>query len=236
MVFEDKDHPLRYVSAGVSEDEKYAFLTVSEGTSGTELYWRDLTKPGSAFALLMKGFDHDSARHRQRRRQVPGPDQPRGAQRQGHPDRPQAARRKSWTVDHPREARGPERGGDRRRPAVLHLPQGRQHQDLPVRPGREARPGDRRFPALGTAGGLRRLARRHDPLLHLHLVHLSADHLQVRHRQRRAPRSSASPRSSSTPRATRPSRSFTPARTGPRCRCSSSTRRAWPWTGRTPAS
>ncbi len=46
LVFEDKDHPLRYFGVGVSEDEKYAFLTVSEGTSGTELYWR--TWPSAA--------------------------------------------------------------------------------------------------------------------------------------------------------------------------------------------
>ncbi|MCX6558993.1 MAG: prolyl oligopeptidase family serine peptidase [Candidatus Aminicenantes bacterium] len=60
LVYEDKEHPLRYFGVGVSEDEKYAFLTVSEGTSGTELYWRDLAKRGSSFELLMKGFDHDS--------------------------------------------------------------------------------------------------------------------------------------------------------------------------------
>jgi prolyl oligopeptidase len=33
---------------------------VSEGTSGTELSWKDLTKARSSFELLMKGFDHDS--------------------------------------------------------------------------------------------------------------------------------------------------------------------------------
>jgi prolyl oligopeptidase len=60
LVYEDKAHPLRYFSLGVSEDEKYAFLTVSEGTSGTELSWKDLTKARSSFELLMKGFDHDS--------------------------------------------------------------------------------------------------------------------------------------------------------------------------------
>ncbi len=60
LVYEDREHPLRYFSAGVSEDEKYAFLTVSEGTSGTELYWRDLRKPNSKFELLIKGFNHDS--------------------------------------------------------------------------------------------------------------------------------------------------------------------------------
>ena len=61
LVFEDKAHPLRYYGLGVSEDERYAFLTVSEGTSGTETYWKDLAKPGSKFELLLKGFENDSA-------------------------------------------------------------------------------------------------------------------------------------------------------------------------------
>jgi prolyl oligopeptidase len=60
LAYEDKAHPLRYFGAGVSEDEKYAFLTVSEGTSGTELYWKDLSGKDAPFELLMKGFDHDS--------------------------------------------------------------------------------------------------------------------------------------------------------------------------------
>lgn len=60
LVFEDKAHPLRYYGLGVSEDERYAFLTVSEGTSGTETYWKDLAKPGSKFGLLLKGFENDS--------------------------------------------------------------------------------------------------------------------------------------------------------------------------------
>jgi prolyl oligopeptidase len=61
LVFEDKAHPLRYYGLGVSEDERYGFLTVSEGTSGTETYWKDLAKSGSKFELLIKGFDNDSA-------------------------------------------------------------------------------------------------------------------------------------------------------------------------------
>jgi prolyl oligopeptidase len=60
LVYEDKDHPLRYFSLAASEDEKYAFLTVSEGTSGTELYWKDLSKKDAPFQLLVKGFDNDS--------------------------------------------------------------------------------------------------------------------------------------------------------------------------------
>jgi len=60
LVYEDKNHPLRYFSAGTSEDEKFAFLTVSEGTSGTELYWKDLSKKDAPFQILVKGFDNDS--------------------------------------------------------------------------------------------------------------------------------------------------------------------------------
>jgi prolyl oligopeptidase len=60
LVYEDAKHPLRYYGLGVSEDERYAFLSVSEGTSGTETHWKDLAKPGSKFELLIKGFDNDS--------------------------------------------------------------------------------------------------------------------------------------------------------------------------------
>ncbi|HVP89755.1 MAG TPA: prolyl oligopeptidase family serine peptidase [Terriglobales bacterium] len=61
LVWEDKAHPLRYVGAETTEDEKTLFLVVSEGTSGDELYAKDLTKKGAGFGLLVKGFDFDSS-------------------------------------------------------------------------------------------------------------------------------------------------------------------------------
>jgi prolyl oligopeptidase len=61
LVWEDREHPLRYVSAGTTEDEKFLFLILSEGTSGNELYIKDLTKKDAAFNLLVKGFAYDSA-------------------------------------------------------------------------------------------------------------------------------------------------------------------------------
>jgi prolyl oligopeptidase len=61
LVHEDKQHPLRYFGLDVTEQEEYAFLSVSEGTSGTELYWKDLKKKGAPFEILIKGFDSDSA-------------------------------------------------------------------------------------------------------------------------------------------------------------------------------
>ena len=61
LVYEDKAHPLRYLGAETTEDEKALFLVVSEGTSGNELYVMDLTKKGAKFLPLVTGFDFDSS-------------------------------------------------------------------------------------------------------------------------------------------------------------------------------
>jgi len=62
LVWEDKAHPLRYVNAGTTEDEKWLFLVLSEGTSGSEVWVRDLTaKKEAPFTLLVKGFDYDAS-------------------------------------------------------------------------------------------------------------------------------------------------------------------------------
>ncbi|MGZ7065945.1 MAG: prolyl oligopeptidase family serine peptidase, partial [Candidatus Aminicenantales bacterium] len=61
LVYEDKEHPLRYLGTETTEDEKLLFLTVSEGTSGNELYVKDLTRKNAAFEPLVKGFENDSA-------------------------------------------------------------------------------------------------------------------------------------------------------------------------------
>ncbi len=60
LVYEDREHPLRYVSSGVTEDEKALFLTISEGTSGNELYWMDLQADEKTFEPLIEGFEYDS--------------------------------------------------------------------------------------------------------------------------------------------------------------------------------
>lgn len=60
LIYEDPAHPLRYISADVTEDEKYMFLSVTEGTHGNELYWKDLAEETSDFRPLIRGFDTDS--------------------------------------------------------------------------------------------------------------------------------------------------------------------------------
>jgi prolyl oligopeptidase len=56
LVYEDKKHPLRYFGPQVSEDEKYLFIGVSEGTSGSEIWFKDLSKNDKDFKLLAPGF------------------------------------------------------------------------------------------------------------------------------------------------------------------------------------
>lgn len=60
LVYEDKENPLRYFNLGVTEDQKYAIVGVSAGTSGNELYWKDLSQKKSEFRLLIPGFSNDS--------------------------------------------------------------------------------------------------------------------------------------------------------------------------------
>ncbi|RAJ05085.1 prolyl oligopeptidase [Chitinophaga skermanii] len=60
LVFVDKDHPLRNVYGATTEDERFLVLNLSEGTSGAELYYKDLQNPSqSSFQLLVPGFKYD---------------------------------------------------------------------------------------------------------------------------------------------------------------------------------
>jgi prolyl oligopeptidase len=60
LIYEDKEHPFRYQGVDVTEDEKYMFLTTSEGTRGNELYYKDLSKKGMEFQPLIKGFEFNT--------------------------------------------------------------------------------------------------------------------------------------------------------------------------------
>lgn len=44
LIYEDRAHPLRYVSAEVSKDDRHLFVFATEGTSGNEVLWADLSK------------------------------------------------------------------------------------------------------------------------------------------------------------------------------------------------
>jgi prolyl oligopeptidase len=58
LVYEDKDHPLRYFGAGLTEDQRFLILNVSAGTSGGEVWYRDMKDASQqSFDLLIPGFE-----------------------------------------------------------------------------------------------------------------------------------------------------------------------------------
>lgn len=61
LVYEDRLHPLRYFSGEVSDDFRWLFIVASEGTSGTEILYKDLTHPTAPFRTLFRGFANDYA-------------------------------------------------------------------------------------------------------------------------------------------------------------------------------
>lgn len=60
LIHTDSDHPLRNFQASVTEDERFLILSASEGTSGEELWFKDMNNPDQKeFKLLVKGFDFE---------------------------------------------------------------------------------------------------------------------------------------------------------------------------------
>ncbi|MEW6060433.1 MAG: prolyl oligopeptidase family serine peptidase [Bacteroidota bacterium] len=59
LVYEDKDHPQRLFGIGVTEDERFLQLTVSQrGSNGNALYYRDVKKR-TPFLPILETFDDD---------------------------------------------------------------------------------------------------------------------------------------------------------------------------------
>jgi prolyl oligopeptidase len=57
LIYEDKQHPLRYHSGGLTEDDRFLVIYVREGTSGSEIWCRDMKDATQTrFKLLLPGF------------------------------------------------------------------------------------------------------------------------------------------------------------------------------------
>ena len=56
LVYEDKEHPQRFANAFLTEDERFLCLYTSEGTSGREIWVKDMAAGQKDFSLLIKGF------------------------------------------------------------------------------------------------------------------------------------------------------------------------------------
>ncbi len=57
LVYEDKENPLRSVTGGLTEDERFLIVNQSQGTSGSQIWVKDMKDPNSKFVLLIKGFE-----------------------------------------------------------------------------------------------------------------------------------------------------------------------------------
>ena len=61
LIFEDRNNPLRYHSVYLTEDEKYLFLVVAEGTDGYEMYYKPVDLKMGGFKPLFTGFSNKSS-------------------------------------------------------------------------------------------------------------------------------------------------------------------------------
>lgn len=56
LIFGGDQTPRRYISANVTEDERFLIITAAESTTGNELYIRDLSKPESPIVNVVNNF------------------------------------------------------------------------------------------------------------------------------------------------------------------------------------
>jgi prolyl oligopeptidase len=57
LIYEDQEHPQRFATVGLTEDERFLILNTSEGTSGGEIWFWNMKDPSQAkFSLLIPGF------------------------------------------------------------------------------------------------------------------------------------------------------------------------------------
>lgn len=57
LVFGGSKTPRRYISAGLTEDERFLIVTAAVTTSGNELYIKDLSSPKGEFTTIINNFD-----------------------------------------------------------------------------------------------------------------------------------------------------------------------------------
>jgi prolyl oligopeptidase len=63
LIYDDKEHPQRFQNVGVTEDQHYAILNVSErglGKNGNALFYRDLTTNDKTFKPIVSEIGNDS--------------------------------------------------------------------------------------------------------------------------------------------------------------------------------
>ena len=61
LIYEDTTQPLRNFYASTSDDDRFLYIYMSEGTSGNQIYFQDLSQEGSTLQPLVEGFDFESS-------------------------------------------------------------------------------------------------------------------------------------------------------------------------------
>lgn len=59
LIFEDKENPKRNMGAGITEDERFICISISEGTSGNKLLIKDTKNPSKGFVTIADNFEKD---------------------------------------------------------------------------------------------------------------------------------------------------------------------------------
>src|SRR5690606_29634853 len=59
LIYSNPENPENRFGASVSDDERFLFIYSYTGTSGNELYVKDLSKPNSDFIPIITGFEND---------------------------------------------------------------------------------------------------------------------------------------------------------------------------------
>ena len=216
MTWSMRTRPTRCATStpGRPRTRSSSFVSV-RARAATSFTSSDLTRKAAKCGHSSRGSSYDSASHRRRGRQSPGPHERRRARIQGRARRSREAGHEELADRRPGEARVAERRQRGRRQPLSAVPQGCQHQDLPARlDGKLVR--EIGLPGLGTACGFGGKRRREDPVLHVHLLHLPADDLPLRARPAASRRSFARARSGSIPADYETKQVFYPSKDGTR--------------------
>lgn len=59
LIFGGEQTPRRYVSAGLTEDQRFLIISAATSTTGNELYAQDLTDPKGKLVTIIDNFDHN---------------------------------------------------------------------------------------------------------------------------------------------------------------------------------
>lgn len=59
LIYEDNEHPLRNVGADLTDDGRFLIISTTEGTSGNELWVKDLTNAKDNYINIVSGFKTD---------------------------------------------------------------------------------------------------------------------------------------------------------------------------------